>query len=345
MTFEVWPDSLPSPSDYAFETRERRRRNPTGASAPRTFLRTFARDPVVDAQVRWRLSASDLKTFDTWYTATLALGMKRFLIPLPGEGGWVARVARFIGAPRLTHVETGIFDVAATLEVREAIPTPEVPPASSHWDDVVLLMHLDGEDLSTTFTDSSQYAHSFSRFGSTTYIRTDQKKFGTGSLRVSSTFNGIETAASNDWAFGTGDFTIELWVWRDTETINLGYVLIEKYPDWQLALSLDASVGLDFAIAGSIVSSYTWTPTAQIWYHVAACRVGTTLRTFIDGVQVASVTDSSDIVSTPGNTLYFPLKNGSGDPAIRIDEVRITKGFGWYNANFTPPTEAFSEGP
>lgn len=112
----TWPEILPGPVEYEFTLRERRRRE-AQADDPPSF-RKFASDAIVDARARWRFTPDHLYVFDQWWIYDANRGLMWFDIELPGNGGRVVRWARFIGAPTVSHLQVGVFDVAAQLEVR-----------------------------------------------------------------------------------------------------------------------------------------------------------------------------------------------------------------------------------
>lgn len=116
MALQTWPATLPAPAQYTFGPRERRRVVASADDPP--GFRRFARDALVEAQVRWVFTAQHMATFDTFFQSTLAIGARWFTIPLPGRSGVVSRAARFIGPPRVSHLAAGVFDVSATFEVR-----------------------------------------------------------------------------------------------------------------------------------------------------------------------------------------------------------------------------------
>ena len=86
------------------------------------------------------------------------------------------------------------------------------------------------------------------------------------------------------------------------------------------------------------IAATNWSPTANTWYHIAVTRSGTTVRQFVDGVQLGSnVTSSASFANGP-------IQIGSGGAGALngyIDDLRITRGYARYTANFTPPTSAF----
>ena len=75
----------------------------------------------------------------------------------------------------------------------------------------VLLLHCDGTDASTTFTDSSSPAKTVTAVGDA-QLDTAQFKFGTASGLFDGTGDELTVTDHADFDFGTGDFTIEFFV-------------------------------------------------------------------------------------------------------------------------------------
>jgi hypothetical protein len=81
--------------------------------------------------------------------------------------------------------------------------------------------------------------------------------------------------------------------------------------------------------------------TTGTWIHIAATRASGTLRLFQNGILVGSAANTVDFTNT-GTGVYIGRASDSGEEINGyIDELRITKGYARYTANFTPPTEAF----
>ena len=87
-----------------------------------------------------------------------------------------------------------------------------------------LLLHFDGADASTTFTDSSLAPHTLTPHGAA-QVDTAQKQFGTGGGYITGASDYLTLDSASDFTFGTGDFTIETWVRR--ETADVPVVLID----------------------------------------------------------------------------------------------------------------------
>ena len=89
---------------------------------------------------------------------------------------------------------------------RSLAPAVETDP---YWANVSLLLHFEGTDASTTFTDSSSHTRTFTVSGEA-QIDTAHYVFGTASGLFDGTGDYItdDTGADSDFAF-PGDFTIE----------------------------------------------------------------------------------------------------------------------------------------
>jgi hypothetical protein len=173
-------------------------------------------------------------------------------------------------------------------------------------------------------------------------ISTSVFKYGTGSMKFNGTTDYLVTSPANQatFAFGSGDFTIEMWVY----TSNLA-----AYQTLLDTRSADTTSAYGFFIdnagkpywydaSGIQVSSTALT--SNTWTHIAAVRTSGVLKIFQAGVQVYSAANTN--VQNPtgtavvgrniANTIFF---NGY------IDDLRVTKGIARYTTTFTPPTAAF----
>lgn len=179
-------------------------------------------------------------------------------------------------------------------------------------------------------------------------ISTAQSKFGGSSMF----FDGVDdylTAPYAPWAsFGTGQFTIECWVYFDALTSNR--LILDTYTSaatgggWQLYWR---STGTSIAYYGNgvIIAQSSFTGhTTGVWYHLAVTRdTSNFLRIFVDGTQYANVSYSSaiNVATTSSVSVGIQKTTLTNDFAGYIDDVRVTVGYARYTANFTAPTAAF----
>jgi hypothetical protein len=111
--------------------------------------------------------------------------------PAPGR---IVRAYRRDTGALLTAVETGDGS-------EQSIPD------DPNYASVSLLLHMDGTNGSTVFTDLSPVPKVVTRFGDA-QISTAQSKFGGSSAYFDGTGDYLTVASSADFGFGTGDFTI-----------------------------------------------------------------------------------------------------------------------------------------
>lgn len=83
-----------------------------------------------------------------------------------------------------------------------------------YWANVVSLLHMDGANGSTTFTD--QKGKTWTPNGNV-QISTAQSVFGGSSAAFDGVNDSLSIASHADFGFGTGDWTVECFV-RQTTT-------------------------------------------------------------------------------------------------------------------------------
>lgn len=221
-----------------------------------------------------------------------------------------------------------------------------------YWANVVSLLHFDGPDGSSTFTDEK--GKSWTR-SPNTIIDTAQSQFGGSSLRIPSGDEFLRaTLDSADFEFGAGDFTIECWVLPDSLTGAGQFPAIagKQHADssqceYLLYLNQNNS-GLAFHYSQNgttrSFASKTGALTLGQKHHVAVSRSGSDLRVFLDGVG-GSVVNVAGVTLFAGTAPFIIGRHGlsqAGNAWVGwIDELRVTKGVGRYTGDFTPPTAAF----
>ena len=211
---------------------------------------------------------------------------------------------------------------------------------------VSLLLHCDGTNGSTTFTDSSAAARTVSRNG-TPRISTAQSKFGGASVVFAGGSDRLIVPSSADFDFGSGDFTLEARVRPMSASQN--YVIMDRgrYTDftpWLLMLSGGALRLLCSNGYGSWdVCNITGTTNlaATTWHHVAATRESSTFRIFVNGTQEGTATSATALGSTTNAVQIGNDTDSTYGFNGYMDDIRITKGVARYTSGFSVPTEAF----
>ena len=150
------------------------------------------------------------------------------------------------------------------------------------------------------------------------------------------------SATSGDLAFGTGDYTWECWIKFDAisttwKTIFQSSTALDNNTFF---LSIDSnSVNVGHQNAFIIQAAHTFH--RGQWYHIAACRASGTLRMFVNGTEVGSVSDGTNWSSSTGDAwIGANSYNGWADGHDgKISNMRIVKGTALYTSSFRAPTE------
>lgn len=202
-----------------------------------------------------------------------------------------------------------------------------------------LLLHCDGTDGSTTFTDSAG-SKTVTAVGDA-QIDTAESKFGGASGLFDGTGDELTVPDSAEWDFGSGDFTVDCWI-RPTVSGNQG--IIGQYGSsqraWQI-FQFGTTLRFQWTTDGSTQQLLDGgTLALNTWQHIAVVRNGTTLSSYIDGVEVATVSNSDTFFASSA-LLRIGSENGSSFFNGHLDEIRLLKGTAAWVTDFTPPASAY----
>jgi hypothetical protein len=170
-------------------------------------------------------------------------------------------------------------------------------------------------------------------------ISTTQSKWGGSSISFDGTGDWLLIPDQPPQRIGTGNFTVEMWVYRNSSGT---YGLAGKgtaTTGW--LVSLNSSNQVVFTYGSSTITS-SGTVSATTWTHIAVVREGTSTnqtKIYISGTNDGTGTVSTDFNQT--NSMYIGADRTGGSAAnAYVQDVRITN-YARYTANFTPPTAAF----
>lgn len=231
-------------------------------------------------------------------------------------------------------IASGIWTLDDQISIKRGLSSQSLPPAATdpYFSNVSLLLHMDGSNGSTTFTDSSSVGATITPVGDAK-LSTAQVKYGT----AAGFFDGNgDRLTFTQISIGTANCTMECWI-RPASVSDVGIFGNYNGPNYQLLAILSGDLYAYWD--GSQIQTTGAPIVANTWYHVAITRQSSTLRLFIDGVLKSTATISA------GAVLITPNQVGKcvyrGDFNGYIDDVRITNGVARYTTNFTPPAAAF----
>ncbi len=224
----------------------------------------------------------------------------------------------------------------------------------------VLLMHCDGTNGGTSFTDSSSYNQTITNAGSVV-TSTAAQKFGTASFYTNGTVgNYYLSVTSSVLMFGTGDFTIEFWM-NPSDPVSttrnqrlMGNLPLGSYNSgaWAIGFNTGDSGKLHIDI-NNVINGWTAT-TAQVagtWYHIALVRSGSTWYFFQNGVLQSTTTSTASFDNGGAARPVYIGWSGYSTTITNeyyngyLDEIRFTYGKALYTANFTVSTIPFVASP
>ena len=167
------------------------------------------------------------------------------------------------------------------------------------------------------------------------------------SVQFNGTNQNLRIANNAALQFGTGDFTVDFWLYGNSSQSAYARALSigGTYGGSQIGLEIDiqGSSGLIMEVnsgASTVTSIVIYAPSTwkNQWNHIAVTRVGTTFYAFYNGTLAGSVTPASiNLIGTDGVSIGCSTANANYWNGY-ISNVRLVKGTGLYTASFTPST-------
>ena len=182
---------------------------------------------------------------------------------------------------------------------------------------VLLLSRTDGNN--SNIIDSSSSPKTITVSGN---VGAGPGKFGRSSILI----NGgtIQSNSSLDFALGSGDFTIEGWIYL--LAIPSGFPDLFRTTDDLLYLNFRQSGVFALTTTDNIIALSPSPVPLNQWSYFAVARSGSTFTVFLDGISGTPVTNPNFTFATNATAIRFGLGNGNAPLYGYIDQYRITKG-------------------
>ena len=205
-----------------------------------------------------------------------------------------------------------------------------------------------GNGSNTAFVDSGPDARAVTAVNDVVHSFT-QAKFGESSIYLDGVNDKLTMPDSNDFDFGTGNFTWEAWIYKpltgkesiyetrtsgDNNGFNLEFNANDKFEWYDTSIAGDNDLPRD----PNAITANTWT-------HYAVVRNGAICTMYRDGTSVGTPKDvgtDADMVSAGQSIIGI---NAAGQAATSFegffDEMRLSS-VARYTGNFTAPSAAFT---
>ena len=161
-----------------------------------------------------------------------------------------------------------------------------------------------------------------------------------GSVAFLGDKDALQVPAGSDFAYGTGDFTIEAWIRPQGVTSGEAkgiFCQTQSGNDYvKFFINSDKTVKATFGsdtITGGMVEAGSWS-------HVAVTRASNTVKVFVNGVASSGTSVTTDFTDTTRKPTIGQYTHSFGTLEYYgyISNFHIVKGTALYTTDFTPST-------
>ncbi len=197
-----------------------------------------------------------------------------------------------------------------------------------YFANVSLLLHFDGTDGSTTFSDSSSNNLTVTPSGQA-HIENTAARFGPTSAQFDGSGDYLTVSSNPLLNFGSGDYTVECWMYLTASVAAADKRIVSGTGNNGFEILIGSgNISIGVQNIGQVVAG-AFSPATNQWYAVACVRSGGTARIYVDGTQLASAADSSTYTQQQFQIAGRSATASTSFPGY-LDELRVTKGVGRY---------------
>jgi PKD repeat protein len=226
-----------------------------------------------------------------------------------------------------THAVTtpaGFFNLSTTFNL-----TSDVDANVKSW------LHMNGANGGTSFPGEIGSAW----IPNSVTTDTGTKKFGTASALFNANGDRLSTPSSAVFNFGTGNFTIEQWVYPTSSASNdfiisrttSGATKADGWGIYHSTASATSDGWVFWAGTAAAGSTGTFSIPLNTWNHVVVQRISGTVNVSVNGIQVAQKTGLNGNYDTANSIAYGDPIAGAGTNSAKmyLDETRISSAERW----------------
>jgi len=163
---------------------------------------------------------------------------------------------------------------------------------------------------------------------------------GSTSMRFNGSSDYLTIPTNSALNLGTGSFTVEAWVYLNATSSDYFVISASGSGGAFFGFTSSTNIGYgrtavawDYNIASGIIP--------KVWYHLAWCRSGTSMRIFVNGTQVGTTQTTSQAYDLSTTSTNVGSQGANYYLNGYIQDLRVTNAIARYTANFTPPVLPF----
>ena len=158
----------------------------------------------------------------------------------------------------------------------------------------------------------------------------------------------LSLSTTSDFAFGTGDFTVEFWAWiESSQSSTLQPIFDNDYNSaGGIAIAIrhsDSKIFVGDNGSGLNLCQFNAPFALNSWNHFAVVAHSGTYKAFVNGVACSLALGSTTVVNTSKSSGTTEIGRLVGQTSIDaqcfISNLRVVKGTAVYTTNYTAPTE------
>jgi hypothetical protein len=219
-----------------------------------------------------------------------------------------------------------------------------------------ILLHFDGTNGSTTFTDSNAggVSAAWSAINSAA-LTTAKHKYGSASYQGAAT-SYIKSNQNSAYNAGSSDFTVDFWINGSSSLATtlqylagFGNASLSADIGWSVYYDTSKLLRFNFQNSGGPTAVAVTAATSIMdgaWHHIA-CVKTSAMKVYIDGIDATSSASAPSGSMRSGASYEMNVGRIATSGATQccqssIDEFRYSVGIARWTSNFTPPTGPYN---